>query len=151
MDFFIDGLHVATINSGDYAIRDVTAGPHTLKHCINGAGQNEPENCFTRTTTFSEQPELWQMFDETNPLTASAEVELLLLNQSALEQDVYIDGQFAAAIAPHDYASIRLARGEHSVEPCARGSTPPGGRCAGPYPLNVEQETESFRITRGPS
>lgn len=146
MEFFIDGKSATKINTGTYQSLQVPHGMHELKQCIVGTDYSNPNNCFATSYDVEPNPDVWEMFDKTNPLKTDANINLLLLNRANTPQDVYVDGKLAQNITPGKVIVITIIPAHHVVQSCAAGFSPPNGACGQPVGTDYSAPTGYFII-----
>ncbi len=146
MEFFVDDQSVTTIQSGTYQPLKVIQGRHEFRQCVVGTDYTSAENCFAKEFDLQASPEVWTMFDASNPLTARGDVVLLVLNRAPIAQDVFVDAQMTRTIPPGAYAALTISTGAHSVQPCAEGTNPASGTCGARIEITASQPTDSFLI-----
>lgn len=146
MEFFVDNEGQTRINSGDYEILHLLRGMHQLKQCVVGTDYTDPNNCFDRAYDLESEPDVWVMFSDSNPLLTQENVSLLVLNRAPIPQDIFIDGQLADTVPPHDFKPIFVIPGEHTIQPCAPGIHPPSGGCGKAFKNRYTAPTHFFII-----
>ncbi len=144
-DFYIDGILATAINSGTYKPLRVPPGPHELKNCLLGSDASVAENCFTQKANVADNPSLWEIRGDAK---RSGDVILLVLNQSALDQDIFIDNSMFGTVAAGDFTANRVPAGTHFLQPCGKGLTPASGAtaCGARQEVNWQKPIESFTI-----
>lgn len=146
MEFFVDGQSATKINSGSFQPIRVPRGTRELKQCVLGSDYADPNNCFSRGYDVQPNPDVWVMFDQANPLVSAANVNVLVLNRASIPQDIFIDNQISETVQPGAYAVIPVARGEHTIQPCAPGIRPPNGGCGKAFRSQYSAPTHFFTI-----
>ncbi|HZQ10619.1 MAG TPA: hypothetical protein VFD70_28830 [Anaerolineae bacterium] len=144
-DFYIDGILATAINSGTYKPLRVTPGTHELKNCLLGSDASVAENCFTQKANVTDNPYLWEIRGDA---PRSGDVILLVLNESALDQDIFIDNSMFGTVPAGDYTANRVPAGTHFLQPCGKGQTPASSAnaCGARQEVNWQRPIESFTI-----
>lgn len=141
MDFYADGVKTTSIDSGTYQVLPVPIGAHEFKQCVFGT-----DNCFAKTARLSRVIDYWEMFDTLSAGELQTTLTLLVLNQSAAPQDIYMDGIFAKRVDANNFIALTGPGGLHTLQACAAGETPASGKCGERYPLQLGKKIEIFKI-----
>ena len=142
----MDGVFVTSIDGGAYQVLPIERGRRELKQCVFGTDPTNPDNCLAKSTIFNDAVDYWEMFETPNTVPPQSMLTLLVLNQSAVPQDIFMDGIFAKTVDARAFVELSGPGGLHTLQPCASGETPASGKCGERYPLQLSKKVEIFTI-----
>lgn len=151
MDFYVDDVKATSIDSGTYQVLPIPFGAHEFKQCVYGADTTNPDNCFAKTARLSRVIDYWEMFENLSAGNLQTTLTLIVLNQNAAPQDIYMDGILTKSVAANSFIPLTGPGGLHTLEHCPLGETLASGNCSTRFPLQLGKKIEIFTISGEPS